>query len=288
MVDRQFKKIEKMETRIRPVTKEDKLAFGEFNYFKRLITEVYPTGLVSIVSDSFDFWQVMTDFLPRLKEDIIARPGRVVIRPDSGNPVDIVCGLAGTPGTWATHNEDGTYLFSDDRAIMQEVSEGEYKGAYEIMWDIFGGTINDKGYKVLHPSIGLIYGDSITLARQKEILGRLEAKGFAASNLVLGIGSFTYTYNTRDTFAFAMKATYGEINGDPRIIYKDPKTDSGMKKSAVGLLAVLKDENGEYFAVNNADVNQMADSELKTVFKDGKVVKYFTLTEIRANVQASL
>ena len=145
-------------------------------------------GIISIVSDTWDFWQVMTDFLPRLKEEILARNGRVVIRPDSGDPVDIVCGLNGIRGTWSGEG-DGKYYFSRESGMdLKEVSEGEFKGAYEILWDIFGGTINDKGYKVLHPSIGLIYGDSITLERQKTILSRLEAKGFAASNLVLGIG----------------------------------------------------------------------------------------------------
>lgn len=238
----------------------------EFGTFKRLITEVYPEGLVSIVSDTWDFWQVMTDFLPRLKDIIINRPGRVVIRPDSGDPVNIVCGLE-SPRTLNTP---------------------EYKGAYEILWDIFGGTINEKGYKVLHPNIGLIYGDSITMERQREILQKLEDKGFTASNLVLGIGSFTYTYNTRDTFALAMKATYGEVNGEPRIIFKDPKTDSGMKKSAVGLLAVLKDDKGEYYAVNNATPEQMAQSELKTVFKDGELVKSYSLYKIRKNLKDSL
>jgi nicotinic acid phosphoribosyltransferase len=71
-----------------------------------------------------------------------------------------------------------------------------------------------------------------------------EAKGFASTNVVLGIGSFTYQYNTRDTFGFAMKATYVEVNGEGREIFKDPITDDGTKKSATGLLHVTKNENG--------------------------------------------
>jgi len=143
---------------------------GEFKTFKRLITEVYPSGIVSIVSDTWDFWKVMTEYLSTLKEEILARDGRVVIRPDSGNPVDIICGLNPNVG------------YSGEKDVPQN------KGAYELLWDIFGGTINEKGYKVLNPKVGLIYGDSITYDRQKEILARLEVKGFTASNLVLGIG----------------------------------------------------------------------------------------------------
>jgi len=229
---------------------------GEFETFKRLITEVYPKGIVSIVSDTWDFWKVMTEYLPALKEEILAREGRIVIRPDSGDPVDIICG--------------------DEESIERS----EYRGAYQILWDIFGGTINDKVYKVLNPKVGLIYGDSINYDRQKQILSKLENKGFTASNLVLGIGSFTYEYVTRDTYGFAMKATYGEINGIGKEIYKNPKTDSGLKKSAKGLLQVkdgkLKDQ---------CTWEEESQGDLNTVFLNGVLVKEFTLEEVRNNLK---
>lgn len=116
---------------------------------KRLITEVYPSGFVSIVSDTWDYWKVITDYLPRLKDEILARDGRVVIRPDSGNPVDIICG-------WP--------LDVVEEATWEELAMPETTGTYEMLWNIFGGTINEKGYKVLDPHIGIIYGDSIDLA----------------------------------------------------------------------------------------------------------------------------
>lgn len=244
-----------------PATEHSVMCMGgmedELGTFKRLITEIYPKGIVSIVSDTWDFWKVMTEYLPALKEEILTRDGRVVIRPDSGDPADIICGNEG--------NKFGT-----------DVSREEYLGAYEILWNTFGGTINDKGYKILNPKVGMIYGDSITLERQKDILARLEAKGFAASNLVLGIGSYTYEYVTRDCYGFAMKATYGEVNGVGREIFKDPKTDTGMKKSAKGLLqvknCVLKDQ---------CSWEEERSGDLRTIFIDGKLIVDESISVIR-------
>lgn len=239
----------------------------EFETFKRFITELYPKGFVSIVSDTWDLWQVVTDFVPRLKEKILSRDGRLVIRPDSGDPVHIICGYK--PEDFESFSEQGM------------IDENEYKGVYELLWDIFGGTTNEKGYKVLDPHIGVIYGDSITLERQKEIYRRLEEKGFAATNLVLGIGSYTYQYRTRDSLGFAMKATWCQVNGEPREIFKSPKTDSGMKKSLKGLIRVDKDENGVYYATDCVSKEEEAGGCLETVFENGRLVKETSLKEIR-------
>jgi len=234
---------------------------GECETFKRLITEVYPKGIVSIVSDTWDLWKVLTDYLPRLKEDIIAREGKVVIRPDSGDPVDIICG-----------NPEGK-------------TEEEKKGVIELLWDVFGGTVNAKGFKELIPQIGAIYGDSITVARSVQICERLKAKGFASTNVVLGIGSFTYQYNTRDTFGFAMKATYGEVDGEGRAIFKDPITDDGTKKSAKGLMKInLVD--GAYQLTDNVSWEEEKQGELKEVFRDGKLLVDQSLSEIRARIKS--
>lgn len=174
--------------------------------------------------------------------------------------------------------------------ICEEVmqSTAEYKGAYELLWDIFGGTINEVGYKVLDPHIGMIYGDSITLERQKEIYRRLEEKGFAATNLVLGVGSFTYQYKSRDSLGFAMKATWCQVNGEAREIFKDPKTDNGTKKSLKGLICVKIDESGHFYAVDQVSAEEEKTGELKTVFKDGQLIKDWTLDEIRNNVNNTI
>jgi len=236
---------------------------GECETFKRLITEVYPKGIVSIVSDTWDLWKVLTDYLPRLKEDIIAREGKVVIRPDSGDPVDIICG-----------NQNGK-------------TEEEKQGVIELLWNVFGGTTNAKGFKELIPQIGAIYGDSITVARSIQICERLKAKGFASTNVVLGIGSFTYQYNTRDTFGFAMKATYGEVDGEGRAIFKDPITDDGTKKSAKGLMRIDL-VNGVYHLKDNVSWEEEKQGELKEVFRDGKLLIDQSLSEIRTRVKAQI
>lgn len=232
---------------------------GEINTFERLINKIYPKGIVSVVSDTWDFWQVVTEFLPKLKDQILARDGKLVIRPDSGDPVKIICGDKNAP-------------------------EGspEYKGAIQCMWETFGGTITEKGYKLLDSHIGLIYGDSITLERCEQICSQLKEKGFCSYNVVFGIGSYTYQYVTRDTFGFAIKATYGVVDGEPREIFKQPKTDSGMKNSARGLLHVYKDSTtGKYVLQDQVDDFLEGVSCLDTVFKDGKLTKDQTLQEIR-------
>lgn len=228
---------------------------GEIETFRRLITEVYPTGIVSIVSDTWDLWKVCTEYLVELREVILSRDGKVVIRPDSGDPVDIICG-----------NPNGK-------------TESERKGVIELLWDVFGGTETEKGYKLLDSHIGAIYGDSITRERATQICQRLKDKGFA-SQVVFGIGSFTYQYNTRDTFGIAMKATYVEVNGEGREIFKNPVTDDGTKKSATGLLYVSK-ENGAYLFKDKVNWSQEMTGELKPVFRNGKLLKDFTLSEIR-------
>lgn len=232
----------------------------EIGTFKRLICEVYPTGIVSIVSDTWDLWKVLTEYLPKLKSEIINRNGKVVIRPDSGDPVDIICG-----------NENAS-------------SVQERKGVIELLWDTFGGVTNEKGFKELDPHIGAIYGDSITIDRAVQICERLKQKGFASTNIVLGIGSYTYQYNTRDTFGFAMKATYGEVNGVGREIFKDPKTDDGTKKSAKGLMKLII-ENGSYQLIDQVNWEQEKQGELIEVFKDGKLLVDWSLNEIRANMK---
>ncbi len=233
---------------------------GEEETFKRLITEVYPKGVVSIVSDTWDLWKVLSEYIPNLKKEILARDGKVVIRPDSGDPVDIICGNP------AAQNEN------------------ECKGVIELLWDTFGGKVNNKGFKELDNHIGAIYGDSITLDRAKSICERLKIKGFASTNVVLGVGSFTYQYNTRDTFGFAMKATYGEVDGIGRQIFKDPITDDGTKKSAKGLLNIGLD-NCDYYLTDQVSWEEEKKGELREVYRDGVLLIDEKLSDIRKRVR---
>ena len=262
-----------------PATEHSVMCAGskesEFDTYKRLLTKTYPNGFLSIVSDTWDYWQVITEYLPKLKEDILARDGRFVVRPDSGDPCDIICGY------------DSSYI---EGCTLQELNDNkiEIKGTYELLWDIFGGTINEKGYKVLNPKIGIIYGDSITLERQKEIYRRLEAKGFAATNLVLGIGSYTYQLKSRDSLGFAIKSTWCQVDGEGIEIFKDPKTDDGIKKSLKGLIKVGLDSADNYITIDQVSKEEEAKGELKTVFFNGTIMKDFDLQEIRDNVTKTL
>lgn len=250
----------------------------EIETFKRLI-KTYPTGILSIVSDTWDLWKVHTEYLPALKDEILARDGKLVIRPDSGDPVDIICGTIIFSDEFPGGNDYKEYL-----RTSKHTASPEEIGVVELLWDIFGGTINDQGYKVLDPHIGAIYGDSITIDRANEICKRLEAKGFASTNIVLGVGSFTYQFNTRDTFGFAMKATYVEVNSEGREIFKDPITDDGIKKSAKGLLCV-EELDGKILLYDGVKWPTEATGILQTIYKDGEFENQTTLTEIRERLR---
>lgn len=247
--------------------------------------KIFPKGILSVVSDTFDLWVLITVFLPALKEEILARDGKLVIRPDSGDPVDIICGAY-----WSDdeHEEE----FWEDMDHYEDREHPVNKGVIELLWDIFGGTTNAQGYKVLDPHIGAIYGDSINLERQVEIYRRLEAKGFAATNIVLGVGSFTYQFNTRDTFGFAAKGSWFIENGKAHDIYKDPVTDDGTKKSYRGLLRV--DEvreviRGKSTVVGYKVKEQCTEDEenggvLETIYHNGTFTNTVTFTQIRERI----
>jgi nicotinamide phosphoribosyltransferase len=264
-------------------TKDD-----EIGTFRRLLN-LYPEGILSIVSDTWNLWTVCTEYLPVLKEEILARKGKLVIRPDSGDPVDIICG---------TYPELTAPLsLSDGNGDFKKKHVCETKGVIELLWDVFGGTINKYGYKELDSHIGAIYGDSITLERAEAICERLKAKGFASTNVVFGIGSFTYQYNTRDTLGFAVKATYGEVNDVGREIFKDPITDDGTKRSAKGLIKVEEvlntDSMGKLHHSTYRLVDQVSKEEeekgaLELVFSNGSLVKNQTLSQIRERLAKNL
>lgn len=238
-----------------PATEHSVMCMGtkadEIGTFKRLITELYPQGIVSIVSDTWDLWKVLDEFMPTLKSIILQRNGKVVIRPDSGDPVDII------------------------------------PKAIEKLWAVFGGTYSSKGYRILDSHIGLIYGDSITPNRARAILSKLKELGFASTNVVFGVGSYTYQYVTRDNFGFAMKATSGVVNGERRDIFKDPITDDGTKKSARGLLQVTRTADG-YKLKDQCTEKEESDGELITIFKNGELVQETDLDTIRKKLDIEI
>lgn len=242
---------------------------GEFEMFNRLLDH-HKSGIVSVVSDTFDLWKVLTEFLPALKDKIASRDGKLVIRPDSGDPVKILAGEA--PFT----------VKQIDKLSLEEMAENPaLYGVVALLYKVFGGKFNTRGFMELDSHIGTIYGDSITYDRAWEILSSLSRAGFASNSVVFGVGSFTYQYNTRDTFASAMKATYAEIDGKPVNLFKNPVTDDGTKRSATGRLAVLTDERGQLTLVEKATDEDLANSALKTVWKDGAFTTYQSYADVR-------
>lgn len=235
---------------------------NELECYRHLIEDVYPNGVLSIVSDTWDYWGVLTDILPRLKESILKRDGKIVVRPDSGEPCNIICG-----------------------DLDEKEGSPEYKGTVELLGDIFGYTVNSKGYKVLNQKIGVVYGDGITLERCEDICKRLENKGWASNNIIFGVGSYSYQYNTRDTFGFALKSTYAVIDGAERFIFKDPITDKdNFKKSQKGLCVVYDSSDGIKYedGCNQEKYDYYSGMNLlRTVFKNGELIKEQSLNEIR-------
>ncbi len=251
-----------------PATEHSVMCMGgmetERETFRRLIQDVYPKGIVSIVSDTWDFWNVLDVTAPSLKDIIVARDGKVVFRPDSGDPVKIIVGdMEAEPGSPA------------------------WNGAVKTLENHFGSSSNRMGYAELDPHVGLIYGDSITLYRAEGILQGLADNGYASNNSVFGIGSFTYQYNTRDTFGFAMKATAGKIGGKFVELFKDPKTDSGSKRSAKGFLKVVTSEDKQLKLEQGVRPPEIYDGKMRVVFRNGEPINTQTFNEIR-NIAKSL
>lgn len=219
---------------------------NEIQAFEHMLN-TYPKGIVSIVSDTYDLWNVLNNFTDKLKDDILNRDGKVVFRPDSGHPVVVI-----------------------------------YK-ALNILWDKFGGTINSKGFKVLNPKVGLIYGDGIYPQRMNAILSMLEGMGFATCNIVFGVGGLLLQQFNRDDLGFAVKATYCEVNGKKVQIFKDPVTDPG-KKSHKGKLKVIKTKDG-FETIDN--IEDDSDTALELVCKDICFISN-SLNEIRKRVKRNL
>lgn len=247
-----------------PATEHSVMCMGgqetERETFARLMN-LYPSGILSVVSDTWDYWSTLTKIAPSLKDQIMARNGKLVFRPDSGDPVKIICG---------------------DPMALEGTSE--HKGSVRVLWEIFGGTTTSRGFRQLDSHVGLIYGDSITLERAEMIVNGLMEQGFASTNVVFGIGSYTYQYNTRDTFGMAIKATSGVIDGEIVAIQKSPKTDSGLKKSHRGFLRVNAD------LTVSQDVSEAEETRgiLRTVFVDGTRANFESLATIRARLLGNL
>lgn len=279
----------------------------ELDYVNNMMDEV-PSGIVSVVSDAYDYWRMLTVTLPKVKERILARPegSKYVVRPDSGDPKKILCGncrhvinLDGAFSNFVSVNssiEGGKkevvefggkfYEFNTDAEAPVEVTPSpENLGTFRLLEELFGVTVNSKGFKELNAKVGVIYGDAMHYDRYADVLATMEEMGFANTNLVIGVGGLLLQQHNRDDLGFAFKATYAIINGEEKELYKDPITDPG-KKSHKGLMVLDKDSNGKYHTIDQVTRQMETYGELKTVFKDGVVLKEHTFDEIRARAKA--
>lgn len=235
------------------------------------ILDKYPTGLVSIVSDTYNWYNVMENFTVQLKDRIEARDGKVVFRPDSGNPIDIIVG---------TVKENIPYE-EYDKYTSEEL------GGIRSLAKVFGSTVNSKGYRVLNPKVGLIYGDGMYLERYKDTLELLRKIGYSVENLVIGVGGILRD-GSRDSVGAAFKATLIKRKGmEPYGIMKNPITDS-KKKSFKGKIQVDEDGFGSFKTIEVDDEYfesylqyTITNDALIPVYRDGKLIREYSWSEIK-------
>ena len=310
---------------------------NEDTFMIRLFTELETEGNLSVVSDSYDYWnrvKVICDSESEVHKAILNRNGTVYVRGDSGDPVNIIAGtgkyhlindlhemgdvmdevdIAGAAGSWffklyQGDNKPFKYYKVDKefgkpcKPAIEVTPDIEDIGTIEALFNGFGGHRNSKGFIIIDNHVRGIYGDSITPMRAESMYSRLEASGFAANNVALGAGSFSMQAweeldkstgkmvlkpHTRDTFGIAFKATYCEVEGKPYNIFKNPKTDTGFKRSQRGLVVVYKDADGVIRAmdhVSHEDFEKYSNDGtnlMRPIFENGKMLVEESIRDIR-------
>jgi len=217
---------------------------GEEALFLDLLNK-YPNGILSIVIDSYDYKRFINEFARKYKNEILARNGKVVFRPDSGDP----------------------------NTVSLDVLNG--------LNDIFGSTKNSKGYLELHPKVGMLWGDGLDYDGIRSILFTMRNNGYSTNNIVFGMGGGLLQKINRDVQRFAFKSSAQCRNGVWHDIFKQPLDSS--KKSKKGILALVKDENGNYNTVKTLDIND-PNNIMQTVFHNGIITKEYSFADVRRNI----
>ena len=347
---------------------------NEFECYETLINE-NRNGILSLVSDTYDYFNVIDNILPSLKDSIMARNGKVVVRPDSGDPKKVLAGngviyidivsnshdamrsfkesiylsmpiskdkfdsiefienfedvldnlmigsnietgyefddkyqyslykhkailsyqfeeeLRYVPIEFGTRksketNENGVYVNLDvDRKITNEDL-----GSLHILYKHFGGSKNSKGYFVLDSHIGLLFGEGFDRTKMEEVLTTIAIAGFSTENVVFGVGAYIYSVNvTRDSFGFAFKSQMVVVEGEERMIYKNPKGDSS-KRSLRGGVAVMdwKGMKTTYQDLSFKELKEIDESGedlLKLVYLDGERKLHTDFEEIITRIE---
>lgn len=219
-------------------------AYGtdQFLAYKTLL-ENNPTGILSVVSDTYDYWEVINEVLPKYKDLIMSRDGKLVIRPDS----------------------------------LDNVKQG-LVDTLDSMWNTFGGTVNSRGYKVLDSHIGLLHGEGVSLDNIDDYFDAILSAGFSPENIVFGVGAYVYSVQaSRDSFGQALKATSVTINGVEHKVFKDPKTKTeSFKKSLKGRVQVMRDGYLEsYRVVDNLTSDEVNNTvqQLHTIYNPSEGIR---------------
>lgn len=221
---------------------------GELDVVREVIKE-FPTGILSVVSDSYNIYDACRAYTSSLKADILARDGVFVVRPDSGNPVEVVL------------------------------------KCLEILGEGFGTTDNAKGYKVLHPKVRMIWGDGVDFEDINKVLANMVGNKWSAENIVFGMGGGLLQKHNRDSQRFAFKASAVNIGGVWHDVYKDPVHGSKASKKGRMKLVKVAANHGRSFAYETVDISDPRADELVTVFRDGELVRKFNFKELRENAQ---
>lgn len=226
-------------------------AYGEDNEliaYQEILARAPENAIVSMVIDSYDAIRAIEEYIgKKLKVQILGRTGKFVVRPDSGDP------------KWMS------------LAVLNS------------LWNNFGGTYNEKGYKVLNQKVGVIYSDFISPQMIKDMMIEIVIKNrFAPSNIVFGMGGELLQKCNRDTLSFAYKGSAIQIGDEWYDMYKRPVSDS-RKESKRGILTLVK-ENDNYKTINMNSLDEViANNVLQPVFRDGEVLKEYTFDEVRRN-----
>jgi nicotinamide phosphoribosyltransferase len=219
---------------------------GEYEIVSRLIDE-HPTGVLSVVADSYNIYKFVTEIGTTFRNRILAREdGPFVVRPDS------------------TTKEHPT-----PAKLMVDLTQS--------LWHYFGGTTNEAGYKVLDPHVRLLWGDGINPKDMNEILTACARAGFAAENYVFGMGGGLLQKVNRDTQRFAFKCSAQQRNGAWFNVQKSPLDQS--KASKAGKFSLIQNKDGTFNTI--PELSNDDQDLLEVVFENGKIVKEYTFDEIR-------
>jgi nicotinamide phosphoribosyltransferase len=215
---------------------------GELQAYENMLAQYGKKSMFAVVCDSYDLFNAIKMW-GGLKDKLIESGGTVVIRPDSGDPVDIVCKTV------------------------------------EALMEAFGHTVNSKGYKVLPSYVKVIQGDGISAQMIRSILTTMRLKNLSADNVAFGMGAELLQKVNRDTLKFAMKASAVSENlHEWKDVYKDPITDPG-KRSKRGRLVLIDKDGGGFKTERAADTTRP--NRLRVVYRNGKLLIVDNFKSIR-------